>query len=130
MTNEDAKLREFLKGAGDLPPCPTGKFVNSFLAEMDNSQTQNKVKPNFSGFMRMAAAFALVAIGIGAWYFNDNNAPNNARSIALASINAPESVSEDLVSETLIYGDKTEDAFAASLVGSDDISTLVSISDP
>lgn len=131
MSNDETNLRIFLKGAGEIPPCPTDKFVNSFLAEMDGLNAPKPVPNFFGNYARIAAAFTLVSIGIGAWYIN-RQVPqyNDFQSIAIASITEPDALESENLSDALIYGEKSEDAFAASLVGSDDISTLVSISDP
>lgn len=131
MNNDEAKLKDFLKGVGEVPPCPTDRLVNSFLLQMNTMNPPIQKENKFPLYSRIAAGFILVSVGIGAWFVNqDYQKPYDAETVAIASITDPDALNDEVVSETLIYGGKSEDAFAASLVGSDDIATLVEISDP
>ncbi len=129
MNMDDLKIRDFLKGASAVPPCPTDKFVNSFLAQMDD-KLEIPVINKTNNWGRIAAVFAFVTFGIGAIYINQSQKSENVEALVLASISNPDDLENEDLSETLIYGEKSEDAFAASLIGNDDISTIVSISDP
>lgn len=113
---EDKQLTSLLKGAGDIPDCPTDKFVAAFLNEMDKDFVINaKPKSKAPFYAALAACLAIVCGGLVVnqmgLFGNNEQIYSDADFVQTTSVTAP------------------EDEFASQLVGYEDISTIVPLED-
>ena len=125
IMNKD-NLSRILSNASNVPECPTDKFVNAFIAQMeaDNAVSANdnvkKHKLLWAG--GLIAAGLVLAFGIASTN-QYGNLFANPKVTMVATQN------DNVVAPTDVSNQNLADDFAAQMIGYDDISTIVPVDD-
>ena len=125
IMNKD-NLSRILSNASNVPECPTDKFVNAFIAQMeaDNAVSANdnvkKHKLLWAG--GLIAAGLVLAFGIASTN-QYGNLFANPKVTMVATQN------DNVAAPTDVSNQNLADDFAAQMIGYDDISTIVPVDD-
>ena len=125
MTKDN--LSQILANASNVPECPTDKFVDAFIAQMETdnvvSANDNVKKHKLLWAGGLVAAGLVLAVGIVSTnQYGNLFAKPKVTMVATQNDNIAVSTADD-------SNQNLADDFAAQMIGYDDISTIVPVDD-
>lgn len=125
IMNKD-NLSRILSNASNVPECPTDKFVNAFIAQMETdnvvSANDNVKKHKLLWAGGLIAAGLVLAFGIAS-----TNQYGNL--FAKPKVTMVATQNDNVAAPTDVSNQNLADDFASQMIGYDDISTIVPVDD-